>query len=923
MCQGLIGCASIREHRVGFDLDTPRISSGLLTQDAKDGGVETLSARLTEGDSEPLTAVASVAGREENTGKPATAPIQGNAAKPVEVEAGASVEIGRKPGVSILSTGASNGEVKATTRLIPLPRLSAVEIRELLAAIQLKLESEHGYRVVAVDTIASLPAMPEGLTPGAVLSRSTAEGLCVMRFGYRTFLSQPGQLWVGGMLVGKGAGSSGVNPDQSEVVRLVQATLVDLVERKKNLEREDIGRRLIRLSYIDVEGALKALKGFGVNTVEDISLVPKPLEFNQLPMVVAMPSPATNDVSLLGGDKIEKGPFELSLTPSVATPLPASVNTAPTTQVVVLFHQAHPEQFGAVKKLLDEMIDRPERQIFVEGMVLEINEEGIKELGIEWQFKEGSFEWIAGSMASGGAAAAETVSSGFDNLRSQDRNWVAKLKGLVVEKKAEVLSRPSVLTINNRQATIRVGTDIPIATSQQDSGTFATPGTVAFNFKYLATGISLNVMPRANEAGDKVSLLIDTIVSAQVPGSDLELRSATGTLLASAPSMATRRIQTYARIDNNTPFIIGGLVNKEFSSIRNKIPLLGDIPYLGALFRSKHTSTSKREVIVVLTPHILEPESGKVPGDLLPKDQDQFDKTGNKLFRDTYRIRSEDVFDLGFVTGNARLQQVRSEAKRAIEADYRRAYEEPYRQFVNDRFPGDSILVRRMVFEVVRRLSTEQQKPNVKWLNENVNPEKPILFEGRQGEGGLNVQFLDRLVASTAGVEHFAKFLTNNPGKALVVTFPVEGGVEAAAAPVRMPVPEVRLVPCVDHQKAWETVLWTWNQPDSKGRAQHSIVLRDMSDVVRLQRAVMVKKIVELNGGQEQMSLAKLSLGRVLLFPEPKPQQFHPIDADLARYFFEIERYYESTLQAIDRAVQQMESVRSVNPGQPKQGQRP
>ncbi|MBM3841229.1 MAG: hypothetical protein FJ398_25400 [Verrucomicrobia bacterium] len=894
----LTGCASSSQTVATLELETPRSNHGLLTQDARPDGLKQLAQALQSSETSVNPAPSTSGSQSENQSAPAAHSAAGD-----ELADAAQSE-------AQLSVAGSNSQAAAgLSKLISLPKLSATEIDELISAIQLKLETEQNYRLAQPAELASLPPIPSGLNPGPSLSKTTPNGRALLRLGHRRFLSQPAQLWVdGAIIVATDPATLGVNPDVSAISTMVDALAASAEERKKNLDSSDLGRRLIRLSYIEMAGAMKALKGFGVNTADELSGVPKPITFEQLPLVAPMPSPDTNYVSLLGAEKVEKGPFELSLTPSVATPLPGVVNTAPTEQLVVFFHQAHPEQFGRVKQILDEFIDRPERQIFVEGMVLEINEEGLKELGIEWQFKEGNFEWIAGSLAAPGTALS-TAKFGFDSLQDLDKNWVAKLKALVVEKKAEVLSRPSVLTVNNRQATIRVGTDIPIATSQQEPGAFAAPGTVAFNFKYLATGISLNVMPRANEAGDQISLLIDTIVSAQVPGADLELRSASGALLASAPSMATRRIQTYARIDNNTPFIIGGLVNKEYATTRDKIPLLGDIPYLGALFRSKRTTSSKREVIVVLTPHILEPEKGKLFGQFLPKDEDRFDEFGNILFRDTYRIRSEDVFDLSFITDNPRLQRFRDEAHRAILRDFRLAYSEPYSQFADNRFPGENILVRRMVWEVVRRLSTTNGVPNSKWLDSNINPERLIVFESQQAGGGFGVQFLERILSRLAGVKDFDAFLKGKSGKALVLTFHGKAPVEAMAEPITVPIPEFRLLDCPDHQKAWNTLLWDLNQPDDKGLPRYSIVLKDRSDLVRLQRALIVKKIVALNGGNIQISLSNFSLGKLLLMPEPKPDQFHPVDGEVAQYFFQIEKYYEATLQVIERTLARMEKA--------------
>ncbi len=895
-----IGCVSSSTSTASFEVDQPRISQGLLTEEARDQGLAQL-ARQLDHSSPPLAAAAPVAGSKPAPAEPETKVAP--APEPAPTKAAVQAE---GPGAE--TSAKATPSPMESAKLTALPKLSSTEIEELLSGLQLKLQVEKGYRRATADELKSLPALPEGLIDGFALAKAAPDGVALLRLAHRRFLSQPTQLWTQGVIVTANATVPGwqKNGDMDEIAPLVEALLASLAEGKKALGRDDVTRRLIRLSYTDVTGALAALKGFGVTTLEDVSQMSTPIEFEKLPVVAAMPSVNTNRMSLVGAEgKTERGAFDLSLTPSVATPLPGEVNTAPTSQLIVIFHPAHPEQFGRVRRLLDELIDRPDRQIFVEGMVLEINEEGLKELGIQWQFQGGNFEWLAGSLATPGAAAA-TMQFNVDTAKDLSRDWVARLKALVQDKKAEVLSRPSVLTVNNRQATIRVGTDIPIATSQQEPGAFAAPGTVAFNFKYLATGISLNVMPRCNEHGDQVSLLIDTIVSSRVPGADLELKSSSGALLAAAPTMATRRIQTYARIDNNTPFIIGGLVSKESTTARDKIPLLGDIPYLGVFFRSQRSFNKKTEVIIVLTPHILEPERGGTMGQYLPKDEDRFDEFGNKLFRDTYRIRSEDIFDLKFITANPRLEHYRAAARRALTENFRLAYVEPYNQFTEDRIPGESILVRRMVWEVVRRLSTEKGQPNQKWLETHVTRDRLIVFQSQQAAGGFNVQFLERVLAGVAGTKDFNSFLTNHTGHALAITFHAASSQGAWQRPLTVPIPEIRRVECRD-QKAWNQQLWDLNQPDEQGRARFTIVLRDQSDLVRLQRAILVKKIVALNGGESQMSLSNFSLGKVLLMPEPKPHQFHPVDAEVAQYFFQIEKYYEVTLQLIEKALQEME----------------
>ncbi|MHC5115200.1 MAG: hypothetical protein ACYTGP_12320, partial [Planctomycetota bacterium] len=120
------------------------------------------------------------------------------------------------------------------------------------------------------------------------------------------------------------------------------------------------------------------------------------------------------------------------------------------TQLLVMYHPAHPEQFSRVDKLVDEYIDRPARQIFVEGMVLQIGENGLKDLGIEWEMNSGPIRWRAGSLEADGLT--DTLDFQMDDLdfwrvftRDFEYMFSVQLRTLVRDGKAQILSRPSVL----------------------------------------------------------------------------------------------------------------------------------------------------------------------------------------------------------------------------------------------------------------------------------------------------------------------------------------------------------------------------------------------------------------------------------------------------------------------------------------------
>lgn len=777
-------------------------------------------------------------------------------------------------------------------RLIQLERMSRSEINELIASITLKLQTEQGYQAALPVLEAQMGPRPAGVSKGpSLVLRREDGGEDIIRFGYVSYLSQLPQLWVQGISV-DAEGEVTPNPVVDQVPDMVTGNLSQLAQMRTGLAQKDLSRNIIKLSYVNTADAMKSLKGLGIQTVGGIEQLPATLNFDQLPMVAVMPEPAADTMALVGDEAASTGAFGQTSTPTKASKLNNDVLMSPTSEIMIVYHPAHPEQFSLVKQLLDEYIDRPAQQVFVEGMVLEISEEGLDELGVEWSYQQGSVDFVLGSLNPTGL----TDTFGLTNIedRTLVKNWAVELRALVRDGKAEVLSRPSVLTLDNRQATIRVGEDIPIATSQE--GFSGNSNKVAFNFKYLATGILLNIRPRIGETGDVVSMLIDTVVSAQVPGRDLEIRSTDGDLLASAPTVSTRRVQTYARIDNKTPLIIGGLVSKDLSISQDKVPLLGDLPFIGHAFRSERQSTEKTEVIIVLTPYVLKDD--EIIQRNLPKDDDLFDSTGNQLFRDAYRIRDVDVFDLRFLAENKRLKIYRDLARVLIENNFEFSQTEPFSEFADDTIPGEEVLVHRMIYELIKRTGVDQR----------VNPQRIIYFEEKDYEG-YNVRFLDSMLAKIGDGQNPDSFFKLNPGKAIAITYTYSRESLAQQDLASEPIPEVALVDCPDRD-TWQQLLWDMNQPNTDGISRFTILIQDPRDIERLQRAIMLKKIVLLNGGEQTLSLKNFTIGKILHTPELNKDSVTVIDADVARYFFHTELYYsaiikriEDTIEAFDEAL--------------------
>jgi len=480
-----------------------------------------------------------------------------------------------------------------------------------------------------------------------------------------------------------------------------------------------------------------------------------------------------------------------------------------------------------------------------------------------------------------------------------NNHWRAQIKALITSRQAEILSRPSVLTLNNRQASIRVGEDIPIATSV--TGTFG-GDKISFDFQYIPVGILLNVRPRISADGEEVSMQIDAIVSAQVPGEDLVIVDNNGDELARAPRIASRRVQTHTRIANNTPFIIGGLVSKDTVELEEKVPLLGDIPIIGNAFKSTTRNRLKREVIIVITPYVLPKE--QLVGRNLPEDNDTFDSFDNKLFRDAYRIRAEDVFDLRFLFENLQVQKMLTLASQVLRRRPELAASYPFDRFADDRIPGERILVYRQMYEVIKRRGIDDQ----------ANPSRMIFFKDEpDSPAGFQVQFIEAYLADRLGVEKPGLWTDKDwlfdglEGKAIAMIFTEREPGVAIDAPTQ-PVPEIKLVNCPDRE-AWGSVLWELNQPDANGRRRFTILLKDERDIRRLRRAVVVKHTVELNASQQSLRLRNFTQGRLLLVPSIKDDQVFLIDEDVAQYFFYTEHYYPALQKELQRDMEALQAT--------------
>jgi hypothetical protein len=207
--------------------------------------------------------------------------------------------------------------------------------------------------------------------------------------------------------------------------------------------------------------------------------------------------------------------------------------------------------------------------------------------------------------------------------------------------------------------------------------------------------------------------------------------------------------------------------------------------------------------------------------------------------------------------------------------------------------PGEPILVSRMIYEVIKRLDVAQK----------IETARIIYFEGQQ-VGGYSVKFLQNELLKDKMVEGVTDF----GDQVLAITYNYDRASLEEGRLGSEPIPEIRLLDCPDRE-TWGKLLWELNQPAPDGQQRHTILIQDESDLTRLRRALVLKRVAVLNGGFDQMRLQNFSVGKVLLMPELKSGQIHVVDADTAMFFFYTEHYYAATLAEIEEQLKELDKV--------------
>lgn len=252
-----------------------------------------------------------------------------------------------------------------------------------------------------------------------------------------------------------------------------------------------------------------------------------------------------------------------------------------------------PQKIAEIEKVI-EAFDRRDREVLIEAKIMQVTLSDEQKLGVDWEAVVNDYHSLR-------------LTGKFDILNAADKggrlgvgtlaadDYTALIEALEEAGRTEILSSPRIMAANNREARILVGSTEPYVTTTVTTPASG-PSTTAESVTFVEVGVKLFVTPTIHE-DDFITMKIKPEVS-----------SVTGNLTTgnnnTIPVIETSEAETTVIVKDRTAIVIGGLIKDEKITTSKKVPLLGDIPLLGYVFRSKSGLTRKTEIVIFLTPRI-------------------------------------------------------------------------------------------------------------------------------------------------------------------------------------------------------------------------------------------------------------------------------------------------------------------------------
>lgn len=273
-----------------------------------------------------------------------------------------------------------------------------------------------------------------------------------------------------------------------------------------------------------------------------------------------------------------------------------------TNTISAIIRPTEVEFLDSIVKIMDIAVP----QVMIEIKLIELSEQASKSLGMNYSFGQkqfgGAFNntgFIPSTVPGNPQVASGSLALSFESLRNFTSNFNAQLNALVQNSKAKILSSPRIATQNGKPATFQSTESVPIVQSTQ------TAAGLTQTITQLPIGENIAVTPTLIDPTTGF-VTLDLTPSISARGKDVVVNG------NPVPETLIRSVKTTMKVKSGEAIVIGGLKRKNNSSASNRIPVLGDIPILGALFGANAWSDNEAELIIMVTPYILD-EGGNNP----------------------------------------------------------------------------------------------------------------------------------------------------------------------------------------------------------------------------------------------------------------------------------------------------------------------
>ncbi|WP_303844062.1 pilus (MSHA type) biogenesis protein MshL [Aeromonas sobria] len=310
-----------------------------------------------------------------------------------------------------------------------------------------------------------------------------------------------------------------------------------------------------------------------------------------------------------------------------------AVITSPQAGLVTI--RAYPKELKAVREFLTQSESHLKRQVVLEARIIEVSLNEGYEQGVDWSGLSAS--WDGGKGITGGGSAANSLLpttpnqifsalGGGAGFKISDGNFNVAVNLLKTQGDVNTLSSPRVTATNNQKAVIKVGTDEYFVTNASTSTTTSTGAepivTPNVELTPFFSGIALDVTPQIDEEGRVLLHIHPSVIDTEEQKKIIKVGTAEPLELPLAKS-SIRESDTVVQANNGDIIVIGGLMKTDKQEIVSKVPLLGDIPWIGEAFTNRRESTKKVELVIMLKPTVVEKDTWqnelKRSSDLLDK----------------------------------------------------------------------------------------------------------------------------------------------------------------------------------------------------------------------------------------------------------------------------------------------------------------